>query len=97
MQGVGVCPLCVQGWPEGCGSREEGRQDRRVLPPGKQGMESTPSDHRSCGPAAPPAPQRTNPVSHRCPSLSHRPNNNGANVCGAAIMPNTGPSTQETS
>lgn len=76
--------------------RKAGRTEG-YCPPGKQGMESTPSDHRSCGPAAPPAPQRTNPVSHRCPSLSHRPNNNGANVCGAAIMPNTGPSTQETS
>lgn len=48
MQGVQVCPLCVQGWPEGCGSREEGRQ----------GIESPGSDHRSCGPAAalPPSP-----------------------------------------
>lgn len=56
--GCGGVPLCVQGWPEGCGSREEGRQGRRVLPPGKQGMESTPSDHRSRGPAAalPPSP-----------------------------------------
>lgn len=40
--GVQVCPLCVQSRPEGCGSREEGRQ----------GTESPCSDRRSCGPAA---------------------------------------------